>query len=166
MASAEGEFKQCEIVYLPILKKYARYEDECEQCTSDWSKSTKHIDVWIGSSTKSGGDTQEDCENNLTPDGTWSLLKSPPQTLPVSADPLFTPPKNCSTRLVWPIMLRGTPSGTSSEGAVDPPSFSFSALGAGQWWMESPPPPLPPPPPRMRSSDDSSSPLHRQGHLC
>ena len=32
MATASGEFSQCEIVYLPYLEKYVRYEDECTQC--------------------------------------------------------------------------------------------------------------------------------------
>ena len=32
MASAPGEYSQCEIVYVPYLKKYARLEDYCAQC--------------------------------------------------------------------------------------------------------------------------------------
>ena len=33
-ASASGEFSSCEIIYLPYLKKYIRYEDYCAQCST------------------------------------------------------------------------------------------------------------------------------------
>lgn len=33
-ASASGEFSSCEIIYLPYLKKYLRYEDYCAQCST------------------------------------------------------------------------------------------------------------------------------------
>ena len=29
----DGDFKVCDVVYLPYLRKYARYEDDCEQCS-------------------------------------------------------------------------------------------------------------------------------------
>lgn len=32
-ASAPGEFSSCEIIYVPYLKKYARFEDYCAQCS-------------------------------------------------------------------------------------------------------------------------------------
>ena len=32
-ATAPGEFSKCEIIYIPYLKKYARMEDYCEQCS-------------------------------------------------------------------------------------------------------------------------------------
>ena len=32
-ASGSGEFNTCEIIYVPYLKKYARYEDYCAQCS-------------------------------------------------------------------------------------------------------------------------------------
>lgn len=31
-AASNGPFKKCEVVYLPYLKKYARFEDVCGQC--------------------------------------------------------------------------------------------------------------------------------------
>ena len=31
--ATDGDFKVCDIVYLPHLRKYARYEDDCEQCS-------------------------------------------------------------------------------------------------------------------------------------
>jgi hypothetical protein len=36
MATAPGEFNVCEIIYLPLLTKYVRYEDDCAQC-SKWN---------------------------------------------------------------------------------------------------------------------------------
>ncbi len=32
-ATAPGEFNVCEIIYLPLLTKYGRYEDDCAQCS-------------------------------------------------------------------------------------------------------------------------------------
>lgn len=32
-ASAPGEFTTCEVIYVPYLKKYARFEDYCAQCS-------------------------------------------------------------------------------------------------------------------------------------
>lgn len=51
MASAEGQFEECEIVYVPYLQKYVRYEDFCQQCTDDWELGIHHIDLWTGSQT-------------------------------------------------------------------------------------------------------------------
>ena len=31
--ATDGDFKVCDVVYLPYLRKYARYEDDCEQCS-------------------------------------------------------------------------------------------------------------------------------------
>lgn len=33
IATAPGELNVCEIVYLPLLAKYGRYEDDCAQCS-------------------------------------------------------------------------------------------------------------------------------------
>ena len=32
-----GDFNVCEIVYLPWVRKYARYEDDCEQCSKSFT---------------------------------------------------------------------------------------------------------------------------------
>jgi hypothetical protein len=39
-ASAPGEYKSCEIVYSPYLKKYIRLEDDCAQCSKSPSPRT------------------------------------------------------------------------------------------------------------------------------
>lgn len=32
-AAASGDFQDCEIIYLPYIQKYARYEKDCDQCS-------------------------------------------------------------------------------------------------------------------------------------
>ncbi|KAI9703505.1 MAG: hypothetical protein M1820_005809 [Bogoriella megaspora] len=82
-ASDPNEYSQCEIIYLPYLKKYLRMEDECAQCETDWANGKAHVDIWTGSSTVNGGSTQEDCENSLTPDGGQEVLRQPASTYTV-----------------------------------------------------------------------------------
>jgi hypothetical protein len=84
-ASAQGEYSSCEIIYLPYLQKYLRYEDECAECTSDWSNGNAHIDIWTGSSTVNGGTTQENCEDALTPDQNQGVVRQPATNLPVNS---------------------------------------------------------------------------------
>ncbi|KAL5414948.1 hypothetical protein PMIN03_002906 [Paraphaeosphaeria minitans] len=87
-ASAQGEFKSCEIIYDPYLRKYLRYEDYCQQCTEDWAASPKinHIDVWTGSPTVNGGQQQIQCENDLTPaDRSQKIVRQPATNLPVDS---------------------------------------------------------------------------------
>lgn len=87
-ASAPDEFSSCEVIYLPYLKKYLRFEDSCEQCTTDLNSGKQHVDVWTGSSTVDGGQTQIQCENSLTPDA-QPILRQPPEDLPVDSTELF-----------------------------------------------------------------------------
>ncbi|CAL8580568.1 hypothetical protein XPA_006290, partial [Xanthoria parietina] len=81
-ASAPGEFTSCEVIYVPYLKKYARFEDYCAQCATDWKTGKYHIDLWTGSSTVNGGANQIQCENNLTPNA-QSIVRQPPSNLAV-----------------------------------------------------------------------------------
>ncbi|KAL2065224.1 hypothetical protein VTL71DRAFT_2893 [Oculimacula yallundae] len=89
MASAKGEFSQCEIVYVPYLKKYVRYEDYCQQCTDDFKSGKRHIDIFTGSSMVSGGNEQIDCENKLTPNGDIVIVRSPASNYEVDTAPLY-----------------------------------------------------------------------------
>ncbi|KUI56530.1 hypothetical protein VP1G_03900 [Cytospora mali] len=82
-ATAPGEYNECEIVYLPYMKKYVRMEDYCEACYEDYESGIKHIDIWTGSST-SGGDAQIQCEDDLTPANVQSVIRSPATTLAVN----------------------------------------------------------------------------------
>ncbi|KAL8669727.1 MAG: hypothetical protein Q9168_005696 [Polycauliona sp. 1 TL-2023] len=88
--TATGDFKQCEVVYLPWVKKYARLEDSCAKCSEDWDSSRQyHIDLWTGSTTVNGGDLQIQCENSL-PGGQQSIVRSPPDGLETDTTPFFS----------------------------------------------------------------------------
>ncbi|KAK3315957.1 hypothetical protein B0H66DRAFT_274201 [Apodospora peruviana] len=89
-ASAPGEYAQCEIIYSSYLKKYIRMEDSCGQCTTDWNSGIKHIDIWTGSATSNGGQSQINCENSLTPSQNQQVIRSPPTNLPVDSTALYS----------------------------------------------------------------------------
>ncbi|KAH9986408.1 hypothetical protein F4779DRAFT_639227 [Xylariaceae sp. FL0662B] len=81
-ASAGSEYKVCETIYSPYLKKYLRMEDDCAGCTG------KQIDVFTGNA-DNGGDKQIQCEDALTPDATQGVIRSPGQNLDVDTTALF-----------------------------------------------------------------------------
>ena len=87
-ASAEGEFEPCEVIYDPYTRKYLRYEDYCQACTDDWANGKiRHLDVWTGSTTVNGGDTQIQCENDLTPaENSQTIVRKPASNLPVDSE--------------------------------------------------------------------------------
>ena len=101
MATAPGEFNVCEIIYLPLLTKYVRYEDDCAQCSrysclyyhiiltsfqvTDHNNGQNHIDIWTGSSTVNGGQNQINCEDNLTFGGQYSIVRNPPTNYGVNS---------------------------------------------------------------------------------
>ncbi|KAL8747999.1 MAG: hypothetical protein Q9190_000211 [Brigantiaea leucoxantha] len=87
-ASAPGEFNTCEIIYVPYLRKYARFEDTCDTCTTDWRSGKYHIDIWTGSSTVNGGQNQINCENDLTPNA-QNFVRAPPTDLTVDSTALY-----------------------------------------------------------------------------
>ncbi|KAL8825188.1 MAG: hypothetical protein Q9191_004566 [Dirinaria sp. TL-2023a] len=99
--ATDGDFKVCDVVYLPWVKKYARYEDDCEQCGEDWDKNHEyHIDLWTGSTTENGGQTQIDCENSL-PGGPQTIVRNPPKNLETDTAPFFAN-GNCN-RKTYPV---------------------------------------------------------------
>ncbi|KGO71313.1 hypothetical protein PITC_062780 [Penicillium italicum] len=102
IATAPGELNVCEIVYLPLLTKYGRYEDDCAQCTTDRYNGQPHIDIWTGSASTNGGQNQIDCEDNLTFGGRYSIVRNPPNYYGVNTAPLFVPPNTCHTNNVYP----------------------------------------------------------------
>lgn len=103
IATAESELSVCETVYIPLLKKYGRHEDDCTQCgkigmncnlkifadsgitESDWNNGQAHIDIWTGSNSSGGGDAQIDCEDNLTSGGQYSIVRQPATDLEVDS---------------------------------------------------------------------------------
>lgn len=87
MASAGQWFCHLEVVYLPYLQKYLRYEDYCQQCIEDAANGkVTHIDIWTGSITTNGRNVQIACENSLTPGNTQTMVRNPPADLPVDGE--------------------------------------------------------------------------------
>jgi hypothetical protein len=84
MASAGNWFCHLEVVYLPYLQKYLRYEDYCQQCIVDVPTGI-HIDIWTGSNKTNGGSLQLQCENFLTPGSLQTMIRDPASDLPVDS---------------------------------------------------------------------------------
>lgn len=98
-ASDSSEYSVCEIIYAPYLRKYLIMQDDCAQCgkrvleyelsyincllETDWERGIAHIDVWTGSSTSDGGQDQINCEDDLTPGATQTIIRNPAGDLPV-----------------------------------------------------------------------------------
>lgn len=79
-AAAVGEYKKCEIVYSPYVKKYLRKDDTCASCKAP------HIDIWTGSSiTQKNGVKQIKCEETMTPDEGQRVIRNPPKDLHVNS---------------------------------------------------------------------------------
>lgn len=88
-ATDNNNLPQCGIVYVPLLRKYFRNEDDCARCKMDWdSQGLYHIDLWTGSNQQSGGDDQTNCEYSL-PGGSQTIIKNPPGNLAVDTTPLY-----------------------------------------------------------------------------
>lgn len=99
-SATNGIFTKCEIIYIPYLKKYGRFEDYCGQCGKDWTnQQLVHIDIWTGSPDVSGGSAQINCENTLTRESK-SIVKSPGQGLEVDSSSLFEG-GSCSTNNIY-----------------------------------------------------------------
>ncbi|KAK5467594.1 hypothetical protein LTS15_000567 [Exophiala xenobiotica] len=92
-ASDRIEFAQCELFYSPYLKKYLRVEDSCEgdDCNGDKTNGIAHIDIWTGSSSKDGGQAQLNCEDDLTPDLSQTIIRAPQNDLGVDGKPNTDP---------------------------------------------------------------------------
>lgn len=100
-ASDRAEFPVGTVLYYPLVRKYFRMGDDCQECGRDWrghgpngGPHFHHVDLWIGGQ---GGNERRaiDCEDALTrsaPSGgplQTSFVVDPPPGLRVSAQPLF-----------------------------------------------------------------------------
>lgn len=83
MASAATWFCHQEVVYMPFLQKYVRYEDFCADCIGNATIGVRHIDIWTGSTTINGGRLQDKCERLLTPNTMQAMIRNPPPNLTV-----------------------------------------------------------------------------------
>ncbi|PWY67119.1 hypothetical protein BO94DRAFT_612331 [Aspergillus sclerotioniger CBS 115572] len=131
-ASAPGEFTKCEIIYLPYLRKYLRFEDTCAQCTSDYENGKRHIDIWTGSTTSNGGDAQIDCEDDLTPDDSQTIIIDPSSSLTVNTGKLFSD-GSCHTSNTYTDADASSycSSGSSSSGSGSSSSCEWEGHCAG-----------------------------------
>ncbi|KAE8393532.1 hypothetical protein BDV23DRAFT_149352 [Aspergillus alliaceus] len=121
-ATAPGEFAKCDIIYLPYLQKYLRFEDECEQCTSDYNDGKLHIDIWTGPTNSNGGSTLLKCEESLTPSASQIVVTNPPNGLTVNSGALFSS-GTCHTSNTYPSASSSKSdycSGSSSGGGGGP----------------------------------------------
>lgn len=82
-ASADGEFDNCELIYIPLFRKYFYKGDSCAQCQTDWKSKQWHVDLWTGS-TNNGGQTQINCEDRL-PGGKQLVIRHPSANLTVDS---------------------------------------------------------------------------------
>lgn len=128
-ATAPGEYDECEIVYLPYMKKYLRMEDYCQGCYEDYESGTKHIDIWTGNSA-SGGDAQIQCEDDLTPDGVQSVIRSPAKTLAVNTAALWDG-TTCHTEDVYPTYTVSNYCSTTSAAATSTPTCQTGCSWSG-----------------------------------
>ncbi|OXV06412.1 hypothetical protein Egran_05820 [Elaphomyces granulatus] len=97
LSTANGELNMCEIVYSFYLRKYLRYENDCEACSNDWKNGIWHVDIWVGSATVNGGQDKINCEDSMTA-GNQIILRNPPSDLPVDVTPLYSYQSNTSCR--------------------------------------------------------------------
>jgi len=77
------------IIYVPSVKKYYIMEDGCVECTDDWNKGKKHVDLWIGpnSATIPEGPLAN-CEGSITTDA-GTIIVNPPSNLAVTTTKIF-----------------------------------------------------------------------------
>ncbi|CAK46754.1 uncharacterized protein BO96DRAFT_436151 [Aspergillus niger CBS 101883] len=146
-ATAPGEFKKCEIVYLPYLRKYLRFEDTCAQCSkypharsvppltetaTDYDNGKLHIDIWTGSTTSSGGDTQIHCEDSLTPDDSQTVIINPGTSYTVNSDELFASGK-CYTSNVYSNADASSYCSSGSSGSSSSSGSGSSSSSSCSW---------------------------------
>jgi len=88
-AAAKSCFTVGGKVYVPRLKKYFIFEDDCAECDTDCKKGKLHIDCWMGPQIPPTGPNLIACENQLTGDSTEQVIVNPASNLAVDVTPLF-----------------------------------------------------------------------------
>ena len=87
-----SNFKECEKIYVPYLKKYFIYMDHCTGCgktippcsleACSRQLDNNHIDLWVGNGVN-GGQAQISCELAMGSQEGQTIVKDPPSNLPV-----------------------------------------------------------------------------------
>ena len=103
------------VVYVPALQKYFRFEDQCEECESDWVKHGRwHFDLWMGGDAVTPDPNLIACENQLTRSKATVLVDAP-AGLPVNATPLFNASSLQCIEPATPCTDKGNACGNSCE---------------------------------------------------
>ena len=181
MATMAGSttIKECELVYVPYLKKYFRYADHCSGCGKFLSQTcaplrgkliyafctdSNHIDLWIGTDTN-GGQAQLTCETDL---GTsqQSIIVNPPNGLDVDAQNLWD--GTCHKDQFFPnadasSACSGGSTGGGSSSAAAPPPASSSAAAVIPSSSPAAPPPVNTPSPVQATTPAAQQPTSTPG---
>jgi Putative Ig domain len=105
-ATDVNEEPWCAVIYVPYMHRYFIHEDECSECDADWNASHLYrFDMWAGGDALSRAQPERKallrCEstwtrgNSPTDPANPSILVDPPPNLPVTTDPIFSPPGTC-----------------------------------------------------------------------
>jgi hypothetical protein len=125
-ATDVSELGWCQIIYVPYMKRYFIHEDECSQCDRDWN--TQHrfrFDMWAGGDAQSRQQPERaalhQCESTWTrgdsiddPDNP-TVMVDPPDSLPVTPAPIFSPKTTCWNGTPIAITNPGTQSTATSR---------------------------------------------------
>lgn len=105
-ATDVSELGWCVVIYVPYMDRYFIHEDECSECDRDWNQSHLYrFDMWAGGDAASLHQPERQellrCESNWTRGNSISdpdnptVIVDPPPDLPVTTDPIFSPPTTC-----------------------------------------------------------------------
>lgn len=105
-ATDVAEEPWCTIIYVPYMHRYFIHEDECSECDSNWKHAHLYrFDMWAGGDARSRHQPERGalfaCEstwtrgNSPTDPANPTVLVDPPPDLPVTSDPIFSPPAGC-----------------------------------------------------------------------
>lgn len=105
-ATDVDEVGWCVIIYVPYMERYFIHEDECSECDTNWNRSSLYrFDMWAGGDANSLESPERGallaCEdqwtraNSVTDPDNPDILVNPPPNLPVTSQPIFSPPTSC-----------------------------------------------------------------------
>ena len=95
-ATDANELAPGTIVYVPYLQKYFIMEDGCVECTDDWRRGVRHIDLWMGPASLQPEPALDDCEGDVT--RTDTIFANAGAGYPVDTTPMFSSGR-CTVRL-------------------------------------------------------------------
>jgi hypothetical protein len=87
-ATDANELAPGTIVYIPYLQKYFIMEDGCVECTADWQRGIRHIDLWMGPDSMGPQPALANCEDSIT--RTDTIYVNAQAGYPVDTTPMFS----------------------------------------------------------------------------